>query len=317
MAFGYAENLTVTGTINNGGVFKDSTGSAGVGGQVLSSTVTGTQWVAASGGGSSAYRKSSGVWINVQASTGGLKCIATGGEWPYTSSGEGTAFGANSLTFGASKYAIGPYLQYVHGGGDPDVGSGIIGQVKAFCMGWNLNLTTEIGLVLPSPSSLFTDCRFWAGLFSDAYYFGQGGQPIQNVGGTDTPGILQSSYYIPFAAFRFCNTSGGLTDTNFMAVTCDGVGPSPSYTVVDTGVTPALAPSSSYTSAYKFAINFDDTDGNVKFYINGALVATISTTLPTGNGTNNGYMGYLATCGYHTATGFGMNLCGWEVQSDY
>lgn len=87
------------------------------------------------------------------------------------------------------------------------------------------------------------------------------------------------------AFFRFSTIAG---DSNFQCMTGDGT----STTVVNSGVAADLL-------KHKFAIIFDDVTPNVKFYIDGVLVATHTTTLPRtahdlgyviairGNSTNN------------------------------
>ncbi len=75
------------------------------------------------------------------------------------------------------------------------------------------------------------------------------------------------------AGFRFSNNNGhgaAGTDTHWMAYVASGS----ASTVVDTGITPAL------DTEYEFYIDFS-VSGHVKFYINRALVADISTNLPT------------------------------------
>lgn len=94
-----------------------------------------------------------------------------------------------------------------------------------------------------------TNSRFWVGLTSNS-------------------GTVQMASDNPagnYAAFR------GNAGSNFQCITKDGT----TQTVVDSGV--------AYTTAllYKFAINCDSVNNQVLFYINGALVATITTHLPT------------------------------------
>lgn len=80
-------------------------------------------------------------------------------------------------------------------------------------------------------------------------------------GGTGNPA---SSNY---AGFRFSTADG---DTNWMCCTSNGS----SQTVADSGV-------AADTNQHRFGILFDDSGASVKFYIDGALVATITTNRPT------------------------------------
>lgn len=72
-----------------------------------------------------------------------------------------------------------------------------------------------------------------------------------------------------YAAFRFSSTA---SDAHIKAI----CGNSSAQTIVDTGV-------SIDTNSHRFAIFFDDANSQVLFYIDGALVATITTNIPTGN----------------------------------
>ncbi len=82
----------------------------------------------------------------------------------------------------------------------------------------------------------------------------------QTVPASDTPSSSK------FAGFRYSSTAG---DTNFQCCTSDGS----TQTTVDSGVAADL-------NSHLFAIEFDDAGPNVKFYIDGTLVATITTNLP-------------------------------------
>lgn len=84
--------------------------------------------------------------------------------------------------------------------------------------------------------------------------FAQNGSPLTSVN---------------FAAFRYSTTQG---DSNFQCLTCDGS----AITIADSGI-------AADTNAHKFLIVFDDTTPAVKFYIDGALVATNTTHLPSAN----------------------------------
>jgi hypothetical protein len=79
-----------------------------------------------------------------------------------------------------------------------------------------------------------------------------------------------------YAGFRYSTVAG---DTHYQCITKDGT----TQTITDSGVTPLgiNAPA----NGAQFAIIFQDSTPNVLFYINGALVATHTTHLPT-TGTN-------------------------------
>jgi hypothetical protein len=94
--------------------------------------------------------------------------------------------------------------------------------------------------------------RLWVGIVS------AGGATLQ----TDTPGT--AGMYV--AAFRY---STNASDTNFKCVTADGA----SQTVTDSGV-------AADTNPHQFTII--QSGSSYKFYIDGTLVATNTTHLPTG-----------------------------------
>lgn len=81
----------------------------------------------------------------------------------------------------------------------------------------------------------------------------------------DLPGAGGGRHAAHFRA----STSAG--DTNWQAITSNGA----ADTVTDTGI-------AFDTTGHEFEIEFDDTAGEVKFYIDGTLVATHTTTLPSG-----------------------------------
>lgn len=115
----------------------------------------------------------------------------------------------------------------------------------------NLNRTTNNGGAVN---------RFWIGISDDA------SNPPTTMGGSDAPAGQ-------FVAFRFSNGTGGPGDTHWKCITNNNDGSGASPTVVDSGVTPD-------TNFHLFSIVATDSVPNVKFYIDGVLVATITTTLP-------------------------------------
>lgn len=98
-------------------------------------------------------------------------------------------------------------------------------------------------------SGLSTSQRIWVGWTN------------VSIDSSDTPTIRH------VAAFRYSTSAA---DANWQAVTCNAA---PGCTVTDTGV--VFATSTKYT----FRIVFNGST-NVKFYIDGSLVATSTTTLP-------------------------------------
>lgn len=98
-----------------------------------------------------------------------------------------------------------------------------------------------------------TTTRCWMGYTSStaATFFGS----------TDTLALV-------FIGFRF---SSAVPDTNWQAVVCNGT----TQTVTDTGVAPST------TVGQLFRIEWNRGGGEVRFYIGSALVATITTNLPT------------------------------------
>lgn len=74
-----------------------------------------------------------------------------------------------------------------------------------------------------------------------------------------------------YAAFRFSSVA---SDPHIQCITCDGS----AQTVVDSGV-------SMDTKTHKYLVVCNDAIPNVQFYIDGTLVATITTHLPSGAGT--------------------------------
>jgi len=97
-------------------------------------------------------------------------------------------------------------------------------------------------------------CRMWIGLAAD--------------GGTGSIFESDAPSGEPMAMFRF---STAASDTNFQCVTGSGSG---APTVTDSGV-------AADTAFHVFRITYNSTTPSVKFYIDGALVATVTLTLPS------------------------------------
>jgi hypothetical protein len=96
-----------------------------------------------------------------------------------------------------------------------------------------------------------TDTRLW---------FGVTNQTAATMGGSDNPA---GSY----AAFRFSTFAG---DTVWQCITKDGT----TQNVQSSGVAPVV------NATQTFVIEFDDTVPNIRFYINGTLVATSTAHVP-------------------------------------
>jgi len=114
--------------------------------------------------------------------------------------------------------------------------------------GANLSLFVDLYLV-----QLVTE-RVWVGMFDSTL-------STTTIFGSDT---LHANQY---AAFRFSTVAG---DTAWQCVTSDGT----TQTVVSSGVT-------ADTKSHRFVIICNDSVPNVQFYIDGVLVATITTHTPT------------------------------------
>jgi hypothetical protein len=161
--------------------------------------------------------------------------------------------------------------------GSADTYALVRGSANNYLYGKNLNMVA--GVVLYRT----TDVRHWIGLFNST-----------TVANSDTTPTSQ------YAAFRFSAIGG---DTHWICCTRDGT----TQATADSGVTPD-------TNEHEFGIQCDDTGGKVNFYIDGALVATISTHLPAANTTINTFVGGL----WHTTQPnpqFGVAYFG--VQSDW
>jgi hypothetical protein len=158
----------------------------------------------------------------------------------------------------------------------PDSLAGMYGELQWF-----------VGSALQEITSCYltqtTDCRMWVGFTTST--------GAVTMGGSDTP----TGQY---ACFRFSSVAG---DTTYQCVTSDGS----SHTVVNSGVT-------GDTNTHRFGISFNDTTPSVSFYIDGSLVATITTHLPS-SGTA---MALLVGVAYHTSAGVRIGLSHAMVQTN-
>lgn len=126
-----------------------------------------------------------------------------------------------------------------------------------------------------------TDSRIWIGVSS------LNGSNLQ----TDTPGTSGGSC----AAFRYSTAAG---DTNFQCVCADAA----SQTIVDSGVAADLL-------MHQFKIV--QGSGEFLFYIDGALVATISTTLPSAGAAASDLVQYDAPGSSSGSPGFRVSYIFW------
>jgi hypothetical protein len=141
-----------------------------------------------------------------------------------------------------------------------------------------------------------TDGRFW---------FGLGSNLVMNaitLGGSDTPSTSSADYI----GFRYSTVAG---DSNWQCVVSNGFsgsGPGIGDTVVDSGI-------AADTHSHRFAFVVNDSIPNVAFYIDGTLVATVTTHVP---GTGNG-LGYIAGAAYHSSAGMRLGCSSLIIQSDF
>jgi hypothetical protein len=132
-----------------------------------------------------------------------------------------------------------------------------------------------------------TSCRFWCGLFNSA------GAITSVLGTNDSLAITNGDC----AAFRYSTVAG---DTDFMCVTNDGT----TQNTVSSGV-------AADTKTHQFLIVFNDAVPEVLFYIDGALVATITTHLP-----RTGKTYYFASGISKQGANAGVTLTNYAVQSN-
>ena len=148
----------------------------------------------------------------------------------------------------------------------------------------NYYMGRNVGMLLHGMIWRTTDIRFWCGLTD---------QTGATFGESDSPSGAN------YAAFRYSTLAG---DTNFKCVTSDASG----QTVEDSGV-------AANTNEHAFAIECDDGSGNIKFYIDGTLVATVTTRRPT---TGSDLCYYLSGMWHSASRGRLVGLSYVAVQSD-
>ena len=143
----------------------------------------------------------------------------------------------------------GPFFGFGSGGGDAaGTACGLLGSTTTDPVYANWSADTAFRI---KTGPVITSRRDWIGWTNAG----------ASIDATNTP----TTYRV--AAFRY---STGVPDTNWMAVTCDGA----ACTYTDTGV--AVATSTIVTMRIVF-----NAATNVKFYLNGTLVATNTANLPT------------------------------------
>lgn len=207
---------------------------------------SGLEFIAASSGGAAGFssliglRRTTLVVADAANTIGGAPSYAIGDVW--------TKVKSDNLIGQSAMSANGPFTSYA--GNNFNDQAGIRGKyiyrtgknVHALGMGWLLR-TTAINFWFVLANSV--------GAEYGTQGFAPNGSPLTTV---------------DFAAFRFSTTQG---DSNWQCLTCDGS----TITTANSGV-------AADTSPHKFLIIFDDTTPAVKFYIDGTLVATITTHLP-------------------------------------
>lgn len=198
---------------------------------------------------------------------------AAGGTWTnggnYSNSGMDIVFFAGTSLSGPGSSGAANYgrkqgpTNYMSVSGSTNSLAGIWGYtVPIWMMGFNINFMSLLYM-----ASQITDVRMWVGLTDSL-----SGSTYSTFGSTDTPGASNSANFI---GFRFSSVAG---DTNFKCV----VSNSSADNVVDSGVV-------ADTKSHRFGFACNDTAGTIAFYIDGVLVATISSGAPVA-GTQMNYI---------------------------
>lgn len=182
-----------------------------------------------------------------------------------------------------------------HGGGvelNANGGAGSLAGIRSYttaqatcAMGQNVEFMGSMYL-----SGTASDVRFWFGLTN-----GLSGSTLTQFGGNDTASASGNS----FIGFRFSTNAG---DTDWMCVTSDGS----TDNVQSSGV-------AQDSNGHRFAAVVDDGVPNAKFYIDGNLVATSTTHLPT----SGMILGYVCGHAYVTSQTAKTVLGTIIIQSDF
>ena len=177
----------------------------------------------------------------------------------------GVVGGSNIFSSGAN---LGMNMSSVNGNSRQSVTDGPTATEGTFGVYQSAQTTSASALMDGVPNISLGILKDWfckitiIGMTSSRYWNGITDCSTTNMGATffsDTPAAN-------FVGFRF---STGAGDTNYQAVCQTG---SSNQTVVDTGVAPGSVADK---------LEFKPSGGNVLFYINGTLVATISTNVPS------------------------------------
>jgi hypothetical protein len=267
-----------SGGLTLAGALTDSTGSAGSSGQILSSTATGTQWIASSGGGglspllTGIGQRRTG-WI--VKGDGVSRLYDAVGE-AFTSTGVFTTNVAVNQSSPKRAYST----QYQTSTNGTFVGVSGSAATPFWVCNTNLNFLSIWALVNT------TTGRTWAGLFDV-------GTTAATIIASDSPAVTNG-----YAAFRFSVAAG---DTNYKCITFDGT----TQTIVDSGI-------AANTNTHYFLIVYNDSVPNIKFYIDGTLVATSTTHLPVTTSKVYYVVGSTSTA----ASAAGIYFTGLTTQSD-
>ncbi len=163
----------------------------------------------------------------------------------------------NSSVWSSATYIAG---QIPGGGTEYYDGSGAGHLAGAYVSGtaghsnWGTGQNLGLQVTMCAYTRVNTDIRWWVGWCDN-------NTPDTTFGASDTP----SGKY---ACIRFSTIAG---DSKFTCISSDGS----AQTTTVTGTAP------SNQVFYKFQVVFDDATPAVRFYINGAMVATHTTHLPT------------------------------------
>lgn len=188
--------------------------------------------------------------------------------WAVPAGGGGTTLGFPGPLMGRMTFAFAPIGSAVSNWSVTGDGSTQVGTAGGS------GGTAEIGVTATGLQGFQGNTGYQ---FNHAPYFKSAitfGSSVANTrlwfGMTDQTATTMSGSANPagsYAAFRY-DTSAG--DTHLQCVTKDGT----TQTIVDSGITPVVG------TRYRLAIDMDYDNSQVLFYIEGVLVATITTHLP-------------------------------------